>query len=448
VKNASTVPNDPDPLKAYIPEFNGHVLGNSFLNSPHARFSGNIVPNSLGKYDLEDTTGNDDGNASKYNSKFQGYTCWQSATSSSPAKTMIVNGAIKEIKTKTDCERLYGAGAWRSDTQGTCSTCHDVHNSLFVEEQKEAALRKVCTDCHNKSLTRMNHPDGVGTPLGYMAANGAEACVTCHMPMATSSGFPMHLWRINTNVDYSTFPTATEFGIGATATKKIANTAPDGTYTNAVWVDVDYACGQCHGGSFGPAATQNSAPYYSKADLASFARTMHINDAPVVSFTGNLIDNKATLTDTSTDDSIFPDKAITVKWGDGTSSTGDAGSVFLHTYAKPGKYNIVYSVKDSAGVVRSKKVTLTSTFTLTANISPALPSDAQFNLSNSRGRIIANGTGGSSYAFSGLSAGTYKVTLTKAGYTFDGDPGKAGNQNPISVVVGSGNKIVTFTHTP
>ena len=72
VKNASTVPTDPDPKKAYIPEFNGHVLGNSFLNSPHARFTGNIVPNALGKYDLEDTTGNDNGNASKYDSQFQG----------------------------------------------------------------------------------------------------------------------------------------------------------------------------------------------------------------------------------------------------------------------------------------------------------------------------------------------------------------------------------------
>jgi len=354
VKNAATAP-------AYLPEFSGHVIGNSFLNSPHARFTGNIVPNPLGKYDLEDTTTrNENGNASKYDSKFQGYTCWQSATSNSPAKTMIVDGEIHEIKTKTDCESLYGAGAWRSDNQGTCTTCHDVHNSLFVEEQKEAALRKVCTSCHNKSLHTMNHPNGPGTPLGEGdIPEPAEACVTCHMPKATSSGFPMHLWRINTKAGYRTFPTATEFGVGATATKKIANAAADGPYTNAVWVDVDYACGQCHGGSFGSTATQNSAPYFTKKELSTYAKGMHYNAAPNASCTEDISGRTVTLTDTSTDDGFFPDNAVTVKWGDGTSSTGNAGSVFSHTYAKAKKYRIVHSVTDSRGVTRKHRITVT-----------------------------------------------------------------------------------------
>ncbi len=283
VKNTSTEPNNPDPLKAYIPEFNGHVLGNSFLNSPHARYTGKIVPNALGKYDLADTTGNDNGNASNYDSEFQGYTCWQSATSSSPAKTMIVNGIIKEIKTKTDCENLYGAGAWRSDVQGTCTTCHDVHNSLFVAEQQEAALRKECTDCHSETLSSktMRHPQVGGTPL--FVAKPSDGCVICHMPRATASGFPMHLWRINTDAYYSTFPSATEFGIGAIASNKNAKTSPDGNYMNAVWVDVDYACGQCHGGSLGPENGSNSgAPYFSKAELSSLAKGMHINQTPGV----------------------------------------------------------------------------------------------------------------------------------------------------------------------
>jgi predicted CXXCH cytochrome family protein len=357
VKNAATAPD-------YLPEFNGHVIGNSFLNSVHGQFTGKIVPNALGKYDLEDTTGNNNGNASKYASKFQGYTCWQSPTSSSPAKTMIVGGVIKEIKTKTDCETLYGAGSWRTDTQGTCVTCHDVHNSLFVKETKEAALRKVCTDCHNKSLAHINHLDGPGTPLGYLAgtAEAWEACVTCHMPKATSSGFPMHLWRINTKADYRTFPTATEFlGIPDVAlpTKKIANAAPDGPYTNAVWVDLDYVCGQCHGGSFGPTATKNGAPYFLKSELSQYAKDMHRNAAPNPSCTENISGRTVTLTDSSTDDSIFPDNAITVKWGDGTSSKGNAGSVFSHTYAKAKKYRIVHSVKDSQGVTKVHRLTVT-----------------------------------------------------------------------------------------
>ncbi len=349
VKNTATAP-------AYVPEFNGHVIGNSFLNSPHARFTGNIVPNSLGKYDLEDPTGNNNGNATKYDSKFQGYTCWQSSTSSSPAKTMIVDGVIEEIKTKTDCEKLYGAGAWRTDTQGTCVTCHDVHNSLFVEEQREAALRKVCTDCHNKPLAYINHLDGPGTPKGD-GTKPAEACVTCHMPRATSSGFSMHLWRINTAANYRTFPTATEFGIGAPATKKNANASADGPYTNAVWVDVDYACGQCHGGSLGPTATHNGAPYFLKSELSQYAQGMHGNPAPTLSFTSSMSHMTVTLTDASTDDSVYP-VAITVQWGDKTSSQGNAGDVFSHTYAKAKKFQIVYTIIDSEGAKKIKKLTV------------------------------------------------------------------------------------------
>ena len=353
VKNAATAP-------AYLPEFSGHVIGNSFLNSVHGQFSGNIVPNALGKYDLEDTTGNNNGNISKYASKFQGYTCWQSATSSSPAKTMIVDGEIHEIKTKTDCESLYGAGAWRSDNQGTCATCHDVHNSLFVEETKEAALRKVCTDCHNKSLHTMNHPNGPGTPLGEGdIPEPAEACVTCHMPKATSSGFPMHLWRINPKADYRTFPTATEFlGIDGVAspTKKIANAAADGTYTNAVWVDVDYACGQCHGGSFGPSATKNGAPYFTKKELSTHAKGMHNNPVPKASCTESISGRTVTLTDTSTGDWFPADNPVTVNWGDGTSSTGKAGGVFSRTYEKAKRYRIVHSVTDSRGVTKKHRI--------------------------------------------------------------------------------------------
>ena len=71
----------------------------------------------------------------------------------------------------------------------------------------------------------------------------------------------------------------TTTGVGGTwtaATKtRSAQTAPDGTYTNAVWVDLDLACGQCHGGSIGT-TTYNGAPYISKTALAAAATGMHI----------------------------------------------------------------------------------------------------------------------------------------------------------------------------
>jgi predicted CXXCH cytochrome family protein len=357
VKNTGTGNPADAPWTAYVPDFDGRGPGNMFLNSPHARFSGNIVPNALGKYDLADTTGNNNGNASKYKSAFQGYTCWQSATSTSPAKTMIVNGVIQEIKTKSDCESLYGAGAWRSDLQGTCVTCHDVHNSLFVETTREAALRKVCTDCHTDSIQRLWHPTGKGTPLDV--SEPFEACVTCHMPRATPSGLRMHMFRINPSNGYSTFPTAAEFGVGTTPTKMITNSSPDGSYTNAVWVDVDYACGQCHGGSRGADATKNGAPYFTKQGLSDAAKLMHKPGA-AVSLVNDISGYTVTLTDSSTDDSIvLPTNAVTIDWGDKTSSTGNAGGVFVHTYGKAKKYQIVYSVTDKYGYKSYKKLLVT-----------------------------------------------------------------------------------------
>ena len=326
-------------------DFNGHVLGNSFLNSVHARYvgaqsgNGSITLNSLGKYDLTDPNG-----TTEYGSSFKGYTCWQTSSNNSPAKTAIVNGQVVEITNKTQCESLYGTGAWRADQdgslaatsiQGTCTTCHDIHNSLFVASQGESAIRKGCADCHvnNASigatdanapqvvLSAINHPTGSGTPFDT-TLYGNDSCAVCHMAtQAVQNGnqnsMPAHVWRINTDANYSTFPSVGQFYGGAcsvhtgavqnapfvpvvylsdissanctaasgtwTAVTKDRNaqTAPEynpnGTvqYQNAVWVDVDMACGQCHGGSFGSANTHNGAMPMDKGTLATLASGMH-----------------------------------------------------------------------------------------------------------------------------------------------------------------------------
>jgi hypothetical protein len=268
----------------YEPEFSGHVLGGSFLNSVHGKATGTVAPNSLGKYDIATAT---------YTSAFKGYMCWQSSSSTSPAKTKA-DGT--EIKDKTTCENLYGAGAWRPDAQGNCTTCHDVHNSLFVAGQE--GLRKECESCHEDATygaavpagTQVDsatfaHPKTTGTPFDTDLY--VNACEVCHMPKATSGGFPMHLWRIKADAAYSTFPTACEFGIGtgcSTATLKNGRAAADGAYAPAVWVDLDYACGQCHGGgsAYGQNPTKNGAPYILKNSLADYANEMHNGNWPVM----------------------------------------------------------------------------------------------------------------------------------------------------------------------
>jgi hypothetical protein len=282
VKNNLTAP-------AYQPEFSGHVLGGSFLNSPHARFTGSITPNPLGKYDLTTNT------TANYSSAFKGYVCRSSATagSGSVLETVIKSGVVEEIKTLADCQSANSnttvTGVWQAESQGSCTTCHDVHKSMFVQNQGEA-LRRECETCHEDTTgtggagynaagvpqidgAMLAHPQGTNTP--WDSARFANACETCHMPKATSGGFPMHLWRINTAATYTTFPSATEFGIGATATNKNANTSPDGSYTNAVWVDLDLSCGQCHSASGLNYVSGN--PLLTKDQLAVAAAALHDN---------------------------------------------------------------------------------------------------------------------------------------------------------------------------
>lgn len=118
----------------------------------------------------------------------------------------------------------------------------------------ESAIREEYRDhsgAHAVSLTKIKHGGGVGTPLENMATDPAEACEICHMPEG------LHLWRINTSAAYSTYPAS---ALNGTVN---ANTYPEnagawGTKSDAVWVDVDFACGQCHGGGTSHLATTGS----------------------------------------------------------------------------------------------------------------------------------------------------------------------------------------------
>jgi len=272
VKNTATAP-------AYVPEYNSHVIGNMFLNSPHARFTGDIIPNELGKYDLASN------HKSQYASTFNGWVC-RSGTggpgTGSILKTYVnpSTGAAEIIKNGADCSTAGGqwvaAGASDSLTnqQGSCTTCHDVHQSMVPAVGAREPLVRECTTCHVdqvasypalRATANNRHPAGAGTPLEHEGTAPSHSCEVCHMPKATSGGFPSHLVRISVDPTYRTFPTSAEF-LGNT--KKIANTAPDGAYTNAVWNDLDIACGQCHGAS-------GSAHLLPKGMTATYAAGMH-----------------------------------------------------------------------------------------------------------------------------------------------------------------------------
>ncbi len=174
--------------------FLSHPHANQYLNSPHAEYTGTFKQVALARF------------GTGYGSEFQNL----------------------------------GEAA---NTGNGCTGCHDVHTSTVTGEKPFAVE---CTECHSNSaeagsvpqidLSKINHLGGSGTPLAEMGTNPSEACISCHMPGG------LHLWRINANASYSTFPAS------ALAGTVNANIAADGAYTNAVWVDLDAACGQCHGG--------------------------------------------------------------------------------------------------------------------------------------------------------------------------------------------------------
>ncbi len=185
------------PYHGTVP-FLSHPHANQFLNSPHAKFTGTFAQIATGKFNYAMT--------GEYKSYFM-----------------------------TEGEA--------ANTGNGCTGCHDVHNSTV---SGDLPFREECTECHAKDLSTMLHPGGVGTPLEEMATDPMEACVSCHMPAGE------HLFRINVDPLYKTLPTAAMTGTTN------ATTAPDGNYSSAVWVDLDGACGKCHGGGLTNVVTTGS----------------------------------------------------------------------------------------------------------------------------------------------------------------------------------------------
>ena len=179
--------------------FLSHPHGNMFLNSPHGQFTGTFNQIPTGKFNFAGT--------GLYKSFFQ----------------------------------MEGEAA---NTGNGCTGCHDVHESAVEKTSPFPAVHNECTECHAKNLNLIQHPSGGGTPLEHVATDPVEACETCHMPGG------QHMFRIKADASYTTFPTA------ALTSVVNANTSPAGAFTNAVWVDMDHACGQCHGGGLG----QNTTP--------------------------------------------------------------------------------------------------------------------------------------------------------------------------------------------
>ncbi|MEJ2697964.1 MAG: PKD domain-containing protein [Candidatus Sulfobium sp.] len=221
---------------------------------------------------------------------------------------------------------------------GGCAGCHNVHDSLTDSGSgidTHAPWNNECgLDCHvqdpgnpyGKPLSAIQHPAGPGTPLyGVSADDPVKACQVCHMPDG------LHLFRISTDANYETFP------VGSAGTDVPTVADPDHNNFPSAYVDLDLACGQCHGGSAGQSATTNGAPYMDKASLAAAASVMHDGTAQPsrVSFTWWDDSSNAGVVNFNASGGSCPTGVTcnyTWDFGDGSTGTGVAVS---HQYSTP-----------------------------------------------------------------------------------------------------------------
>jgi len=232
--------------------------GNEFLNSPHAQFAGNFKDIGCPPYATFGYTGVDPGNPGA------------PPPGSCTPGTMNLDGATaSRYASKFAQAAVYDLAGVSDSAAGSCATCHDLHEPLAENTPgMSASVKNRCTFCHSNPassvspqvyLSSILHPSGVSTPLGNADADPSSACVVCHAPPGMK-----HLWRISTDPNYTTYgdytyafpvngPKAMSLSTGAYTNNapglvNLSHTAPAGAYANAVWIDLDIACGQCHGG--------------------------------------------------------------------------------------------------------------------------------------------------------------------------------------------------------
>ncbi len=226
----------------------------TFLNSPHARFTGTLELNAQNSPDL----------------------------------SVKLNGTFSSAFSD------WGEGLGKANSNnGGCTGCHNPHYSTIATTTPVAAtpIVRQCQDCHKVetsgydfSIKVVNHPTGAGTPLPYgLSSSDSTPCVVCHMGAA--SGQPTyHYFRINPDPTYYTFgPASVWYAQSDTPGNGQPNTyAEPGHETYpAVALDVDIACGQCHVGGNGATNTysiapaSSDAPMMSRAELAMYAMGIH-----------------------------------------------------------------------------------------------------------------------------------------------------------------------------
>jgi len=326
-----------------------------------------------------------------------------------------------------------------------CMGCHNIHESMVVDGHEP--FENECTDCHSATvpdgyspqvdLSKINHLAGPGTPLDGTANH---ACETCHM---TEHAY--HFFRISTDPNYET-KTGTSTGPD--------NTADDNGYADAVWLDLDIACGQCHGGGTDELSNPPLAgvPYRTKAQLAGAAEGMHDSAGVTYSTTfsasvvaGTLDVNVNAIVNCG---GTCPALTYDWNWGDGSEDLG-VGASTSHTYATAGVKTITLTVQSAAGAVGSATRSVTihavddppvagcsvslDAATQTATVTDTSTDDNAVTSVQVRwgDGLMTSGAGGGTYTHTYRTASSYSVSLTAIDSALQSDFATCGTVNVI-----------------
>lgn len=207
--------------------------------------------------------------------------------------------------------------------------CSDCHNPSGIPAPHDAGCRNTSclATCHPKHIGLIQHPWGAGSPLTNDPAKRTEMCNTCHNRPFDGV---YHPYRINVRAQSPTV---------------------------AGLVDLDDACGQCHGGGTNGTdyPPRPGAPYLTKVELGQYAARMH-NDLPSVNFGyGVAVPNSLSIDVAAQAICTAGCDWYDWDWGDGTAhSSGPQLPSTVHQYARPGIYAVTLTVTDN-GVGRGSK---------------------------------------------------------------------------------------------
>jgi len=339
------------------------------------------------------------------------------------------------------------------DRATACRTCHDkpfpgVYHPYKINVSAgsitppgTADLDLSCGQCHGGGTDQLANPPQPGIPYfnkTILGAFGENIHLSKPIVRITFYNDPATSYRMNFSGADTTCPSGSctylwDFGDGSPAVSgiNVSRTYGNGsTYTVALAV----------------ADTVNQT----SSSASSPVTPQYVNQPPLALFgagTPSASNYTVTVIDGSTDDAAFPANAITVNWGNGTISTGNAGASFTKVYTTAGVFTILLTARDAGGLYGSvsTKVTVPQKFTVSGTVfdrngTTPLSGATVYLKQNGSTKAYKTTDATGTFSFPGTNPGTYQLQAYKYGVTFLSSPGSA---NPYTFNLGP-DKVVNF----